>query len=100
MQFWFRSGHFLSGDIASFDAPVSLDSLPDTATSSLTVTFQFFSIASNEAKAIDPQQRLLLEVSYEALENGIFQAFSRRRMLLCSNHFTPHSRYPQGEPRI
>lgn len=44
-------GHFLSQDIAAFDAP-------------------FFSINSTEAAAIDPQQRLLLETTYEALENG------------------------------
>jgi acyl transferase domain-containing protein len=46
-----RGGHFLSQDIAAFDAP-------------------FFSISPAEAKAIDPMQRMLLEVVYEAAENA------------------------------
>ncbi|OAR02799.1 hypothetical protein LLEC1_00193 [Akanthomyces lecanii] len=47
----FKGGHFLTGDVADFDAP-------------------FFSIAAADAQAIDPQQRMLLEVCYEALENA------------------------------
>ncbi|KAH7157523.1 hypothetical protein B0J13DRAFT_494657 [Dactylonectria estremocensis] len=47
----FRGGHFIKGDHTSFDAP-------------------FFSVATEDAKAIDPQQRILLEASYEALENA------------------------------
>ena len=46
-----RGGHFLSQDIAAFDA-------------------NFFNISPSEAQAMDPQQRILLETTYEALENG------------------------------
>ncbi|KAL9609839.1 MAG: hypothetical protein Q9167_005427 [Letrouitia subvulpina] len=46
-----RTGNFLAGDIASFDAP-------------------FFSIQPTEVASMDPQQRLLLEESYKALENA------------------------------
>lgn len=46
-----RRGHFLTGDVAAFDAP-------------------FFSIQPIEAQSMDPQQRILLETSYSALENG------------------------------
>jgi acyl transferase domain-containing protein len=46
-----RSGHFLEGDVAAFDAP-------------------FFNIIAHEAKAMDPTARMLLEVTYEALENA------------------------------
>ncbi|KAI4264233.1 MAG: hypothetical protein L6R42_000649 [Xanthoria sp. 1 TBL-2021] len=46
-----RSGHFLKGNIAAFDAP-------------------FFTIKPTEAESMDPQQRMLLEVSFHALENG------------------------------
>lgn len=46
-----KGGHFLSGNIAHFDAP-------------------FFAITPSEAKTMDPQQRMLLEVTYEAFENG------------------------------
>ncbi|KAG8408831.1 Type I Iterative PKS [Metarhizium acridum] len=47
----FKGAHLLKGDIRAFDTT-------------------FFSIPSEDAKAIDPQQRMLLEVSYEALENA------------------------------
>ncbi|TWU75230.1 polyketide synthase [Metarhizium rileyi] len=47
----FKGAHLLKGDVGAFDAT-------------------FFSIPSEDAKAIDPQQRMLLEVSYEALENA------------------------------
>ena len=47
----FRSGHFLSGDIAAFDA-------------------RFFRVSPRDANGMDPQQRLLLEATYEALENA------------------------------
>ena len=46
-----RGGHFLSQDVAAFDA-------------------SFFEITSAEAEAMDPQQRIQLEVTYEALENA------------------------------
>ncbi|KAL4883330.1 polyketide synthase [Aspergillus karnatakaensis] len=46
-----RGGHFLTQDIAHFDAP-------------------FFNVSAVEAKAMDPQLRLQLEVCYEALENA------------------------------
>ena len=46
-----RGGHFLSQNIAAFDAA-------------------FFGIPPHEARAIDPQQRLLLETTYEAFENA------------------------------
>ncbi|KAI1491433.1 hypothetical protein F5X96DRAFT_478283 [Biscogniauxia mediterranea] len=44
-------GHFLSTDLAAFDAP-------------------FFSLTEKEAISMDPQQRLLLECTFEALENA------------------------------
>ena len=47
----FRGGHFLSEDIAAFDAP-------------------FFSITPAEAADMDPMQRGLLETTYHALENA------------------------------
>lgn len=46
-----RGGHFLSQDIAAFDA-------------------DFWVISRAEAEAMDPQQRIMLELSYEALENA------------------------------
>ncbi|KAL8894713.1 MAG: hypothetical protein Q9192_004102 [Flavoplaca navasiana] len=46
-----RSGHFLKGNIAAFDAP-------------------FFTIKPTEAESMDPQQRMLLETSFHALENA------------------------------
>ncbi|KAL9045279.1 MAG: hypothetical protein Q9214_001655, partial [Letrouitia sp. 1 TL-2023] len=46
-----RTGNFLAGDIASFDAP-------------------FFTIQPTEVASMDPQQRLLLEESYKALESA------------------------------
>jgi acyl transferase domain-containing protein len=46
------------------------------------VVLQFFSIPSEDAKAIDPQQRFLLEVSYEALENGSCQPWMFARSSL------------------
>jgi len=47
-----RKGHFVNGNIASFDAP-------------------FFSIAPAEAACMDPQQRWILEIAYRAFENGM-----------------------------
>ncbi|KAF2464008.1 reducing type I polyketide synthase [Lindgomyces ingoldianus] len=47
----FRGGHFLSCDVAKFDAP-------------------FFNISDTEAAALDPQQRMLLETAFRALENA------------------------------
>ena len=46
-----RGGHFLTQNIAAFDAP-------------------FFNITPQEAVAMDPQQRLQLETAYEAFENA------------------------------
>ncbi|KAK7211022.1 hypothetical protein V2G26_018200 [Clonostachys chloroleuca] len=46
-----RGGHFMSEDLATFDAP-------------------FFSITAKEAAAMDVQQRWLLETSYRAMENA------------------------------
>lgn len=45
-----RGGHFLSQDIAAFDA-------------------EFFSISPAEARSMDPQQKILLETTYEAFES-------------------------------
>ncbi|RDA83760.1 hypothetical protein CP532_5000 [Ophiocordyceps camponoti-leonardi (nom. inval.)] len=67
----FRGAHFLKGDIAAFDSPVS--SLVTHYTLTFHLHAKFFSIAAEDAKAIDPQQRMLLEVSYEALENAGFR---------------------------
>ena len=67
-QIYARGGHFLRGDLASFDAP-------------------FFSISGNEAAAMDPQQRILLETSYRALENGRYQFQGQlQRVTLISRH--------------
>lgn len=46
-----RGGHFLSQNIAAFDA-------------------DFFNIPPREASVMDPQQRMTLEVTYEAIENS------------------------------
>ncbi|KAL9595035.1 MAG: hypothetical protein Q9219_006685 [cf. Caloplaca sp. 3 TL-2023] len=46
-----RSGNFIKGNIATFDAP-------------------FFAIQPAEVESMDPQQSLLLEESYKALENA------------------------------
>ncbi|KAF2279780.1 phenolpthiocerol synthesis polyketide synthase ppsA [Westerdykella ornata] len=46
-----KAGHFLSGDLAAFDA-------------------SFFAVPKHEADALDPQQRGLLECTYHALENS------------------------------
>ena len=46
-----RGGHFLTQDIATFDADM-------------------FGIPAMEASAMDPQQRVLLETTYEAFENS------------------------------
>ena len=45
-----RGGHFLTQDIATFEA-------------------DFFRISATEAQAMDPQQRILLETTYEAFES-------------------------------
>jgi len=58
-----KGAHFLSRDIAAFDAP-------------------FFSISPAEAEGMDPQQRKLLETTYWALENGKWDLPS---MWLCRN---------------
>ncbi|KAJ8067959.1 hypothetical protein OCU04_003540 [Sclerotinia nivalis] len=46
-----RGGHFITQDIAAFDA-------------------SFFGISPIEASAMDPQQRILLETTYEAFEDA------------------------------
>ncbi|KAL7915130.1 hypothetical protein GGI35DRAFT_436133, partial [Trichoderma velutinum] len=46
-----KGGHFITEDIAGFDAP-------------------FFSVTAKEAAAMDPMQRLTLEASYRAFEKG------------------------------
>ncbi|KAI1260500.1 hypothetical protein F5Y18DRAFT_405602 [Xylariaceae sp. FL1019] len=46
-----RGGHFIDGDLSTFDAP-------------------FFSITAKEAAAMDPQHRLSLETTYRAFENA------------------------------
>jgi acyl transferase domain-containing protein len=46
-----RGGHFITENLATFDAP-------------------FFSISSAEAACMDPQQRGLLETTFRALESG------------------------------
>lgn len=48
-----KTGNFLKGDIAAFDAP-------------------FFAMQPSEVDSMDPQQRCMLEVSYRAFENGKF----------------------------
>lgn len=50
-QFTFKGAHFLTGNIAAFDA-------------------EFFSMSATESSSTDVQQRILLEVAYEAVENG------------------------------
>jgi hypothetical protein len=50
-QFTFKGAHFLTGNIAAFDA-------------------EFFSMSAAESNSTDVQQRILLEVAYEAVENG------------------------------
>ena len=46
-----RGGHFLSQNVAAFDA-------------------KFFGFSRAEVSSMDPQQRILLETSYEAFESG------------------------------
>ncbi|KAF5606225.1 polyketide synthase [Fusarium subglutinans] len=46
-----KGGHFLSDDVAAFDAP-------------------FFSLTAKEASAMDPMQRWTLESTYHAFENA------------------------------
>ena len=46
-----KGAHFLSNDVAAFDAP-------------------FFNLTAAEATAMDPQQRLALECTFEALESA------------------------------
>lgn len=50
-SFSFRGGHFISKDLAAFDA-------------------NFFSITPSEAAGMDPAHRRLLETSYKAFENA------------------------------
>lgn len=50
-QFPIKGAHFLTGNIAAFDA-------------------EFFSMSTAESNSTDVQQRILLEVAYEAVENG------------------------------
>jgi acyl transferase domain-containing protein len=51
LQIHGKGGHFISEDLAAFDAP-------------------FFSLTAKEAAAMDPMQRWTLETSYRAFENG------------------------------
>ena len=64
-----RGGHFLSEDIAAFDAP-------------------FFSMGRVEAECMDPQQRGLLEGTYHALENGRLYHPSKIQKLTCNASLT------------
>lgn len=50
-SFTFKGAHFLTGNIAAFDA-------------------EFFSMSATESSSTDVQQRILLEVAYEAVENA------------------------------
>ncbi|OIW30530.1 ketoacyl-synt-domain-containing protein [Coniochaeta ligniaria NRRL 30616] len=50
-SFTFKGAHFLTGNIAAFDA-------------------EFFSMSATESNSTDVQQRILLEVAYEAVENA------------------------------
>ncbi|KAB5559882.1 hypothetical protein GE09DRAFT_1236274 [Coniochaeta sp. 2T2.1] len=50
-SFTFKGAHFLTGNIAAFDA-------------------EFFSMSAAESNSTDVQQRILLEVAYEAVENA------------------------------
>ncbi|KAK3302820.1 polyketide synthase [Chaetomium strumarium] len=54
-----KGGHFISEDVAAFDAP-------------------FFSLTAKEAAAMDPMQRWTLETSYHAFENAGMPAGSLR----------------------
>jgi hypothetical protein len=65
-----RTGNFITGDIAAFDAP-------------------FFSIQQIEAESMDPQQRLLLETSYKALENCLFNIRDQALLSIDANMRQP-----------
>ncbi len=60
-----RTGNFLTGDIAAFDAA-------------------FFSIQPSEVASMDPQQRIMLETSYRALENGKFCVSTLCKSMECN----------------
>lgn len=71
-QLPFKGAHFLQDDIAAFDPAVSSPfSLLQSMLGLPLTSSKFFSMTSEEIRALDPQQRILLETSFEAIQSGM-----------------------------
>lgn len=68
-----RGGHFLTEDVAKFDAAF-FNFSSETASVRASVKEKKYGV-TNSNKTLDPQIRLQLESVYEALENGMCQLY-------------------------